>query len=54
MKTELKEIALQLADWCKKYDKNYVTACFVNGTIMASIDTDDEDYEKCNVFKEVK
>lgn len=51
MKEELEEIVLKLAEWCKKYDKDYVTACFIDGVVMANIRADDKDYAECNVYK---
>lgn len=50
MREELKEITLKLKEWCDKYNKDYVTMCFINNSLMAGLSADDEDYEKCKVF----
>ena len=50
MKEELKKIALELRAWAEKYDKNYVDMACINGNLQASLDTTDEDYNKCDLF----
>ena len=50
MKQELENIAIELSKWCKKYKKDYVTACYVDKKIMANIDTNDKDYDKIHIF----
>lgn len=50
MKEELEKIGRDLKAWCDKYNKDYVTMCFIQNTIMAMLSADDEDYDNCQVF----
>ena len=50
MKKELEDIVIELLRWCKKYKKNYVTACYINESIMADISVKDKDYDKIRVY----
>ena len=49
MKQELENIAIRLASWCKKYNKDYVSAFYINNHAFANIHYDDKDYEKINI-----
>lgn len=50
MKEELKRIALELREWAEKYNKDYVTMAYVNGSTTAWLDTNDADYNECDLF----
>lgn len=50
MKEELKRIALELREWAEKYNKDYVTMAYVNGSTTAWSDTNDADYNECDLF----
>ena len=50
MKEELKKIALELREWAEKYNKDYVTMAYVNGSTTAWLDTNDADYNECDLF----
>lgn len=46
---ELMQIAIDLKNWAKKYNKNYVTMCVINDNTYANIDPDDKDYKYLNI-----
>lgn len=50
MKEELKRIALELREWAEKYNKDYVTMAYVNGSTTSWLDTNDADYNECDLF----
>lgn len=50
MREELEEIGMQLRKWARKYEKDYVSVCLVDDTIMANIDHTDKDYEETHIY----
>lgn len=50
MKEELKKIALELREWAEKYNKDYITMAYVNGSTTAWLDTNDADCNECDLF----
>lgn len=51
MKEELEKIAEMLRNWAEKYEKKYVSICFINKMIFPNLSPDDEDYEKLKFYK---
>ena len=54
MRNELMKIALQLLEWCKKYDKDYASVAILPDSIMATVRVDDKDYKECNIWETVE
>lgn len=54
MKEELEKICKNLYNWCLKHDKDYLSVAVIDGGVMANIDTEDKDYNKCNVYMKFK
>lgn len=52
MKKELEQIGLQLREWSKKYNKEYVSMFILDGNINVNIDTEDKDYKELSIFIE--
>lgn len=52
MKEELKNIALELKKWAKKYNKNYIDIAFINNGLLISPKSDDNDREYLEMFIE--
>lgn len=50
MKEELKRIALELREWAEKYKKDYINMTYINGSTSAWLDTNDVDYDECDLF----
>lgn len=50
MKEELKRIALELREWAEKYNKDYINMTYINGSTSAWLDTNDVDYDECDLF----
>lgn len=50
MKEELKQIGLELHKWAKKYNKDLVDVCVIDGNILANVKTDDKDYRELDMF----
>ena len=50
MKEELKKIALELREWAEKYKKDYINMTYINGSTSAWLDTNDVDYDECDLF----
>lgn len=50
MKEELKKIVLELREWAEKYDKDYISVAYVNGSLMTNLKMTDEKFDECNLF----
>lgn len=44
MKQELEELGIELAKLAKKYESDYITIAYVNGSIQGNNDPDEQDY----------
>ena len=49
MREGFEDIAIRLAGWCKKYNKDYATSCYVKNHVYANIHPQNEDYGKTNI-----
>lgn len=51
---ELMQIAIDLKNWAKKYNKDYVNVFVINNNVHASVDTADKDYKNLdiNIYEE--
>lgn len=52
MKEELEKIGIQLREWTRKYKKDYVSMCIIDGNINANISAEDKDYKEMEIFIE--
>lgn len=46
---ELMQIAINLKNWAKKYNKDYVSVFVTNNNVHANVDPADKDYENLNI-----
>ncbi len=50
MKEELKKIVLELREWAEKYDKDYISVAYVNGSLMTNLKMTDEKFDECDLY----